>query len=41
MNYEKLSGSIRAVIDRRPGDDGAYLRSAECRGGKGYVRCHW
>lgn len=24
MNYEKLSGSIRAVIDRRPGDDGAY-----------------
>ena len=25
MNYEKLSGSIRAVIDRRPGDNGAYL----------------
>ena len=24
MNNEKLSGSIRAVIDRRPGDDGAY-----------------
>ena len=24
MNYEKLSGSIRAVIDRRPGDAGAY-----------------
>ena len=24
MNYEKLSGSIRAVIDRRPEDDGAY-----------------
>ena len=24
MNYEKLSGSIRAVIDRRPGDVGAY-----------------
>lgn len=24
MNYEKLSGSIRAVIDRRPGDNGAY-----------------
>lgn len=24
MNYEKLSGSIRAVIDRRPRDDGAY-----------------
>lgn len=24
MNYEKLSGFIRAVIDRRPGDDGAY-----------------
>lgn len=24
MNYEKLSGSIRAVIDRRPGDHGAY-----------------
>lgn len=24
MNYEKLSGSIRAVIDRRPGDTGAY-----------------
>lgn len=24
MNYEKLSGSIRAVIDRRPGDIGAY-----------------
>lgn len=24
MNYEKLSGSIRAVIDRRPGNDGAY-----------------
>ena len=24
MNYEKLSGSIRAVIDRRLGDDGAY-----------------
>lgn len=24
MNYEKLSGSIRAVIDRRPGDGGAY-----------------
>lgn len=24
MNYEKLSGSIRAVIDRRPGDDVAY-----------------
>lgn len=24
MNYEKLSGSIRAVIDRRPGDDEAY-----------------
>ena len=23
MNYEKLSGSIRAVIDRRPGDNGA------------------
>ena len=23
-NYEKLSGSIRAVIDRRPGDVGAY-----------------
>ena len=24
MYYEKLSGSIRAVIDRRPGDNGAY-----------------
>lgn len=24
MNYEKLSGSIRAVIDRRPGDNEAY-----------------
>lgn len=24
MNYEKLAGSIRAVIDRRPGDNGAY-----------------
>ena len=24
MNYEKLAGSIRAVIDRRPGDSGAY-----------------
>ena len=24
MNYEKISGSIRAVIDRRPGDNGAY-----------------
>ena len=24
MNYEKLSGSIRVVIDRRPGDNGAY-----------------
>ena len=24
MNYEKLSGSIRAEIDRRPGDVGAY-----------------
>lgn len=24
MNYEKLSGSIRAVINRRPGDSGAY-----------------
>lgn len=24
MNYEKLSDSIRAVIDRRPGDNGAY-----------------
>lgn len=24
MNYEKLSGSIRAMIDRRPGDNGAY-----------------
>ena len=24
MNYEKLSGSIRAVIDRRPKDNGAY-----------------
>lgn len=24
MNYEKLSGSIRAVIDRRPRDNGAY-----------------
>ena len=24
MNYEKLSGSIRAVIDRRPEDNGAY-----------------
>lgn len=24
MNYEKLSGSIRAVIDRRPGDVGAH-----------------
>ena len=24
MNYEKLSGFIRAVIDRRPGDSGAY-----------------
>lgn len=24
MNYEKLSGSIRAVIDRRPEDSGAY-----------------
>lgn len=24
MNYEKLSGSIRAVLDRRPGDNGAY-----------------
>lgn len=24
MDYEKLSGSIRAVIDRRPGDNGAY-----------------
>ena len=24
MNYEKPSGSIRAVIDRRPGDNGAY-----------------
>ena len=24
MNYENLSGAIRAVIDRRPGDNGAY-----------------
>lgn len=24
MNYEKLSSSIRAAIDRRPGDNGAY-----------------
>lgn len=24
MNFHKLSGSIRAVIDRRPGDNGAY-----------------
>lgn len=24
MNYEKLAGSIRAVIDRRPEDNGAY-----------------
>lgn len=24
MNYEKLARSIRAVIDRRPGDNGAY-----------------
>lgn len=24
MNYEKLAGSIRAVIDRRPEDSGAY-----------------
>lgn len=24
MNYEKLAWSIRAVIDRRPGDNGAY-----------------
>ena len=24
MNYEKLAGSIRAVIDRRPEDTGAY-----------------
>ena len=24
MNYEKLSGSIQAVIDRRPEDSGAY-----------------
>ena len=24
MNYEKLAGSIRAVIDRRPDDSGAY-----------------
>ena len=24
MNYEKLSGSIRAMIDRRPEDNGAY-----------------
>lgn len=24
MNYEKLSDSIRAMIDRRPGDNGAY-----------------
>ena len=24
MNYEKLAGSIRAVIDHRPGDNGAY-----------------
>lgn len=24
MNYDKLSGSIRAVIDRRPRDNGAY-----------------
>ena len=24
MNYEKLAGSIRAVIDRRPRDNGAY-----------------
>ncbi len=24
MNYEKLAGSIRAVIDRRPKDTGAY-----------------
>lgn len=24
MNYKKLSGSIRAAIDRRPGDNGAY-----------------
>ena len=24
MNYEKLSDSIRAVIDRRPEDSGAY-----------------
>ena len=24
MNYEKLSSSIRAAIDRRPGDNGGY-----------------
>ena len=24
MNYEKLASSIRAVIDRRPKDTGAY-----------------
>lgn len=24
MNYEKLAGSIRAVIDHRPEDSGAY-----------------
>lgn len=24
MNYEKLAGSIRAMIDRRPEDSGAY-----------------
>lgn len=24
MDYEKIAGSIRAVIDRRPGDNGAY-----------------
>lgn len=26
MNYEKLSSSIRAVIDRRPGDNGGAQR---------------
>ena len=34
MNYEKLVGSIRAVIDRRPGDVGAYsdlfIKKSQC-----------
>ncbi len=39
MNYEKLSGSIRVVIDRRPGDNGAYsdLFSVPGVGNRGFL----